>query len=87
MIVAEEAGAYKPDLAIYQLAFSAAPVGARPPYLVAAHAWDLRAAAEAAPRTAYVPRPDGDPPTGDEAFDRYAEEPTQLHAMVSRNGA
>lgn len=87
VLSAEDAGTYKPDPAIYQLALSAAPVGARPPYLVAAHAWDLRAAAEAGLRTAYVPRPAGDPPTGDDTFDLYAEDLTQLHAMVSRASA
>lgn len=79
---ADDARTYKPDPAIYRLALSAAPIGAPPPYLVAAHAWDLRAAAKAGLRTAYVPRPDGDPPTPDDTFDLYAEDLQHLHAML-----
>lgn len=87
VLSAEDAGAHKPDLAIYRLTLAAAPAGAHPPHLVAAHAWDLRAAAEAGLHTAYVPRPTGDPPTGDDAFDLYAEDPTKLHAMLSGHRA
>lgn len=82
VLSAEDAGTYKPDPAIYRVALEAAPHRAAPPYLVAAHAWDLRAAAKAGLRTAYVPRPAGDPPTDDDAFDLYAEDLADLHAKL-----
>ena len=82
-ISAEDARAYKPDPALYRRAMSMAPTRPRPTYLVAAHAWDLRAAAAAGLRTAYVPRPAGDPPARDDAFDLYAEDLTELYDMVS----
>lgn len=71
VLSAEDAGTYKPDPAIYQLAVDTVPAGANPPFMAAAHAWDLRAAAEAGMRTAYVPRPDGDPPAPDDTFDLH----------------
>lgn len=80
---AEDAHTYKPASAIYQLALAAAPAGSEPPYLVAAHAWDLRAAAHAGMRTAYVPRPGGDSPKSDDDFDIYATDLVDLHAQLS----
>ncbi|WP_069386512.1 haloacid dehalogenase type II [Cellulosimicrobium cellulans] len=79
---AEDAKTYKPDSAIYQLALAAAPAGSEPPYLVAAHAWDLRAAADAGLQTAYVPRPGGDSPEIDDHFDIYAEDLADLHRQL-----
>lgn len=67
----QAAGTYKPDPAVYQLAIDCAD---RPPgrmLMVAAHAWDLRAARENGLRTAYVPRPVGDPPAETDEFDWY----------------
>lgn len=78
---AEDARTYKPAPEIYQLALAAAPAGTKP-YLVAAHAWDLRAAASVGMRTAYVPRPGGDAPTDDDAFDVYADDLAHLHALL-----
>ncbi|WP_229663077.1 HAD-IA family hydrolase [Microbacterium album] len=82
VLSAEDASTYKPDPAVYQLALTASPVGAPPPYLVAAHAWDLRAAANAGMRTAYVPRPGGDAPLDDDEFDIYADDPADPHARL-----
>lgn len=48
--------------------------------MVAAHAWDLRAAAATGMRTAYVPRPNGDPPADGDDFDLYAEDLVDLRA-------
>lgn len=79
---AEDANTYKPDPAIYRLALSVTPVGAPTPYMAAAHAWDLRAAAKAGLRTAYVPRPGGDPPAADDNFDLYADDLLQLHSKL-----
>lgn len=83
---AEDAGTYKPDPAIYRLAVDSVPDGGEPPYLVAAHAWDLRAAAAVGMRTAYVPRPDGDPPRSDDAFDIHADSLADLHARLVASG-
>ncbi|WP_256837975.1 haloacid dehalogenase type II [Ornithinimicrobium faecis] len=82
VLSAEDANTYKPDPAIYRVALSAAPVDAPPPYFVAAHAWDLRAAAKAGLRTAYVPRPNGDPPADNDTFELYAENLIELHAKL-----
>ncbi|WP_305094305.1 haloacid dehalogenase type II [Prescottella sp. R16] len=79
---AEDADTYKPDPAIYRLALSGTPTSAPPPYMVAAHAWDLRAAAKAGLRTAYVPRPGGDPPAAGDTFDLYADDLHHLHALL-----
>ncbi|MFI5554625.1 haloacid dehalogenase type II [Streptomyces sp. NPDC051738] len=71
---AEEARAYKPDPAVYQLAVT---VSGRPPerlLMVAAHAWDLRGAQRLGLRTAYVARPVGDPPAFSDGFDLYADD-------------
>ena len=81
---AEDARTYKPDPAVYELALA---VSGRPPerlLMVAAHAWDLRAAQTLGLRTAYVPRPAGDPPTSADSFDLYA---TDLNDLAGQLGA
>lgn len=82
LLSAEDAGTYKPDPAVYELALSSVPAGSGPPFMAAAHAWDLRAAAAVGMRTAYVPRPHGDPPRPDEAFDLHATSIEDLHAQL-----
>jgi len=89
---AEDAGTYKPAPGIYAAAVAAAgeaPApgqaarwGAVEPVMVAAHAWDLRAAAAAGMRTAYVPRPGGDAPRDDDAFDLHAVDLADLHGRL-----
>ncbi|WP_231123237.1 haloacid dehalogenase type II [Nocardioides sambongensis] len=66
---AEAAGTFKPDPAAYRLAVDAAGVAPERVLMVAAHAWDLRGAARAGMRTAYVPRPVADPPLSTDRFD------------------
>jgi len=82
VLSAEDAETYKPDPAVYELAMSTVPSGSATPYLVAAHAWDLRAAAAAGMRTAYVPRSDGDPPAPGDVFDLHATSLLDLHAQL-----
>lgn len=82
VLSAQDAGTYKPARAVYELAFACAPSGSDTPYMVAAHAWDLRAAAAAGMRTAYVPRENGDEPRPDDAFDLYARDLADLHAQL-----
>jgi 2-haloacid dehalogenase len=55
-----------------------------PPIMVAAHAWDLRAAKAAGMRTAYVPRPNGDPPVPRERFDIHAVDLEDLAVQLRR---
>ncbi|WP_181791880.1 HAD hydrolase-like protein, partial [Streptomyces phytophilus] len=56
---------------VYRLAAEAADCPPERVLMVAAHAWDLRAARENGLRTAYVPRPVGDPPAETDEFDWY----------------
>ncbi|WP_327393558.1 haloacid dehalogenase type II [Streptomyces sp. NBC_01186] len=67
---AEAVLAYKPAPEVYQLAIDTAGCPPERVLMVAAHAWDLRAAQARGMRTAYVQRPGGDPPTGSDDFDR-----------------
>lgn len=79
---AEDARAYKPDPAVYRLAVD---VSGRPPerlLMVAAHAWDLRAAQAVGLRTAYVARPVGDPPVASDRFDFHAADLADLAAQI-----
>ena len=81
---AEDARTYKPDPAVYRLALA---VAQRPPerlLMVAAHAWDLRAAQSLGLRTAYVHRPAADPPTAADRFDLHA---TSLDDLAAQLGA
>ncbi|GAB3634346.1 haloacid dehalogenase type II [Microbacterium shaanxiense] len=68
-VTAHDVAAYKPSPSLYRRAVH---VSGRPPeriLMVAAHAWDLRAAQDAGMRTCYVDRPVGDPPTASDRFD------------------
>ncbi|WP_326806512.1 haloacid dehalogenase type II [Streptomyces sp. NBC_01775] len=67
---AEAVLAYKPAPEVYQLAIDTAGCPPERVLMVAAHAWDLRAAQARGMRTAYVQRPGGDPPAGSDDFDR-----------------
>jgi len=79
---AEEAAAYKPDPAVYQLAVAAS---GRPPerlLMVATHAWDLRGAQRQGLRCAYVARSVGDPPAATDRFDLYADSLADLAGQL-----
>ncbi|MFD6433719.1 haloacid dehalogenase type II [Streptomyces venezuelae] len=81
---AEDARTYKPDPAVYRLAVT---VSGRPPerlLMVAAHAWDLRAAQSLGLRTAYVARPVGDPPTPSDTFDLSDDLPDLIGQLDRR---
>ncbi|MFE7407389.1 haloacid dehalogenase type II [Isoptericola sp. NPDC057559] len=80
---AQDVGTYKPAPDLYAAAVEATTMpGAGAPVMVAAHAWDLRAAAEVGMRTAYVPRPQGDPPRPGETFDVHAADLGDLHEQL-----
>lgn len=77
---AETALVYKPAPEVYQLAIDTAGCAPEHVLMVAAHAWDLRAAQAAGMRTAYVDRPGGDPPATSDDFDRRFD---GLHALAA----
>jgi 2-haloacid dehalogenase len=87
LVSAQDVGSYKPDPALYAAALEVAPSGAGTPVMVAAHAWDLRAAAAVGMRTAYVPRPGGDPPREGDRFDLRATDLADLHARLGTMGS
>lgn len=68
-VSADDVSAYKPAPALYDRAIEVANRPADRILMVAAHAWDLRAAHRAGMRTCYVARPVGDPPRNDDHFD------------------
>jgi 2-haloacid dehalogenase len=70
-VSAEAVRAYKPAPEVYRLAVDIAACPPERMLMVAAHAWDLRAAQAAGMRTAYVHRPVGDPPAPADAFDGH----------------
>lgn len=82
VLSAQDVGTYKPAPAVYELALASTPSGPGTPFMVAAHAWDLRAAAATGMRTAYVPRPDGDAPREDDVFDLRATDLQDLRARL-----
>ncbi|MFD9870837.1 haloacid dehalogenase type II [Streptomyces niveus] len=71
---AESVQAYKPAPEVYRLAVDTAGCPPERVLMVAAHAWDLRAAQSNGMRTAYVDRPGGDPPTDTDEFDGRFDE-------------
>lgn len=85
-VSAHDVGTYKPAREVYAAAVDAAAVTAgassAAPVMVAAHAWDLRAAAAVGMRTAYVPRPQGDAPRADDTFDLHAVDLADLRSRL-----
>jgi 2-haloacid dehalogenase len=61
--------AYKPSAKVYELAIDSLGLTPSRTVMVAAHAWDLRAAASHGLRTAFVARPGADHPRDDDRFD------------------
>lgn len=69
---------FKPDPRAYAVAVEALELEAAEIMMVAAHAWDLRAAAEVGMRSCYVQRPDQEPPPAGE-FDLVVDD---LHGLA-----
>ncbi|ADD42392.1 haloacid dehalogenase type II [Stackebrandtia nassauensis] len=82
LLSAQDANSYKPAAEVYRLAVDLAGSAPQRVLKVAAHAWDLRAAQEVGLRTAYVPRPVGDPPRDSDAFDLHAASLADLAATL-----
>ncbi|MFC5138065.1 haloacid dehalogenase type II [Actinomycetospora rhizophila] len=81
-ISTEAVRSYKPDPAVYRLAIERV---SRPPgrvLMVAAHAWDLRAARAAGMRTAFLDRPGADAPAPDDRFDHHLAGADELVALL-----
>jgi 2-haloacid dehalogenase len=79
----ELARAYKPDPAVYQLAIRLLGLDPAATMMVAAHPWDLRAAAGHGLRTAYVARPGEGVPGPDDRFDVRAGDLAELAARLA----
>jgi 2-haloacid dehalogenase len=73
--------AYKPDPAVYRLALDRLALDPRRTLMVAAHPWDLRAAAALGLRTAYIERAGEGAPEPSDAFDLTVPD---LAALASR---
>jgi 2-haloacid dehalogenase len=69
VLSAEMARAYKPDPAVYRLALDQLALSPQRTLMVAAHPWDLRAAAAHGLRTAYVERAGEGEPLPSDRFD------------------
>ncbi|MEU8566173.1 haloacid dehalogenase type II [Streptomyces cyaneofuscatus] len=80
---AEDARAFKPLKAVYQLAVDTAACPPERTVMIAAHAWDLRGAQALGMRTAYVHRPGGDPPKDTDTFDWRADSLEELAAELA----
>jgi 2-haloacid dehalogenase len=69
---------YKPDPAVYDLALTRLGLAPEQTMMVAAHPWDLRAAASHGMRTCYVARPGEGRPADDDHFDLRAADLADL---------
>lgn len=79
---AELVRAFKPDPGVYQMALRL--LGARPHevLMIAAHPWDLRAAAELGLATAFIDRPGADQPRPEDHFDIIARDLAHLADLL-----
>jgi 2-haloacid dehalogenase len=78
--------AYKPDPAVYRMALNLLDLDPGQTMLVAAHPWDLRAAAQHGMRTAYVARPGEAAPGADDRFDVSAKDFADLARLLAPGG-
>jgi 2-haloacid dehalogenase len=74
--------AYKPDPAVYRLAIDRLALDPNRTLMVAAHPWDLRAAARLGLRTAYVERAGEGAPEPSDTFDVTAPDLAGLAAIL-----
>jgi 2-haloacid dehalogenase len=81
------AGTFKPDPAAYRYAIDALGIDPARTLFVAAHPWDLRAAAEQGFRTAYIARPGAERPADHDRFDLEADDLTALTALLSASSS
>ncbi|OPX08029.1 haloacid dehalogenase type II [Mycobacterium sp. AT1] len=74
---------FKPAPAAYEFAIDALRLDPARTLFVAAHPWDLRAAAEHGFRTAYIGRPGAQRPSADDRFDLHADDLAVLVESLS----
>lgn len=74
--------ACKPDPAVYRMALALLGLDPARTMMVAAHPWDLRAAAGHGLRTAYVSRPGEGVPAAGDHFDVYADSLADLAQLL-----
>jgi 2-haloacid dehalogenase len=79
--------AYKPSPEVYELAIGRLALEPSRTLMVAAHAWDLRAAASHGLRTAFVARPGADHPREDDRFDLHVDDLGSLAGLLTDAGA
>jgi 2-haloacid dehalogenase len=82
VLSAEFARAYKPHRSVYRSALRLLQLDPARTMMVAAHPWDLRAAAELGMRTAYIARPGAERPSIDDRFTLLAGDLADLHAQL-----
>jgi 2-haloacid dehalogenase len=78
----ELAHAYKPDPAVYRFALELLGLDPARTLMVAAHPWDLRAAAAHGIGTAYIARPGAEAPGPDDRFDYQAADLAELASLL-----
>lgn len=83
VLSAELARNYKPHPSVYLKALELLAAEPDEVMLVAAHPWDLRAAAEQGYATAYIARPGAVPPAADDAFDLHADDLGHLARLLA----
>ena len=86
VLSAESVKTYKPDPSVYRLALDTLGREAQRTLMVAAHPWDLRAAAGQGMRTAFVSRAGEGVPAPHDRFDVYAESLTDLSEQLTSGG-
>jgi 2-haloacid dehalogenase len=74
---------YKPDPAVYDFALTRLGLAPEQTMMVAAHPWDLRAAAGHGMRTCYVARPGEGRPADDDHFDLRAADLADLARLLT----
>jgi 2-haloacid dehalogenase len=74
---------FKPAPAAYQYAIDALRLDPARTLFVAAHPWDLRAAAEHGFRTAYIARPGAERPSTEDGFDLVADDVAGLVDLLT----
>lgn len=84
LLSAELATSFKPDPAVYEMALKLLGVQPDEAVMVAAHPWDLRAAAALGLSTAYVGRPGAEPPRPDDDFDIVVNDLAELVPLLTR---
>ena len=87
VLSAELTRAYKPDPSVYQMALDLLGLDPRHAMMIAAHPWDLRAAAGHGMRTGYVARPGEGTPAADDHFDVYATDLADLAGRLMRGAS